>query len=102
MSHARTGRNFEGRIAKLIGGKHLEKEHYGDSQHDVESDQLIGECKLRASLAVETWMVQCEGYAKSGKTCVLFAKAKRKHDDKTLVVMRLPDFLRLMDEGEGK
>jgi hypothetical protein len=97
MSNRRTGRQYEERIATIIGGEHMEQLNFGHSTHDVESDRVIGECKLRQDLAAETWMRQCETHAQDGKVCAVFCKAKGKHDTNSLVIIRLSDFMEMID-----
>ena len=99
MSNVSTGRRFEERIANLLGASRQEKKHYGHSIHDVENHWLIGECKLRASLAVEGWMQQVEEHRQLGKFCVSFAKTKGLRDDKTIVCLRIGDFIKIMKEA---
>jgi hypothetical protein len=97
MRNRRTGRQYEQRITDLIGGEHMEQLDFGHSTHDVETGRLIGECKLRAELAVETWMQQCEEHAQDGKICVVFCKQKGKHDKNSLVIVRLSDFMEMFN-----
>ena len=100
MSNVSVGRQYEMRVAAAVGGRRCPKHSYGDSTQDLESDTIVGECKLRESLGLETWMQQAEKYAKHGKLTVLFCKKKKLHVDKTIVCVRLPDFLDLM-KGAG-
>jgi hypothetical protein len=99
-SQIRTARKFEERIANLIGGVRRGKQHYGHSTHDVESDLFVGECKLREKLALETWMQQVEEHWQEGKMCAVFTKQKRLKNNQTLVTLRLPDFLQLVEVYE--
>lgn len=99
MSNRRTGRQYEDRIAGLIQGAHLEQLSFGHSTHAIESARVIGECKLRADLAAETWMQQCEIHRQAGKICAVFCKQKGKADTNTLVVIRLADFLEMVQEA---
>ena len=99
MSNVSVARKFEERIAALILGKRCSKKHYGHSTHDVESKVIIGECKLRESFALETWMQQVEEHWKVGKICVIFSKQKKLRDMKTIASMRITDFLELLREA---
>jgi hypothetical protein len=98
VRNRRTGRQYEARIAALIGGEHKEQLHRAHSTHDVESALIVGECKLRQDLAAETWMQQCEAHAQDGKVCAVFCKAKGKQDKNSLVILRLSDFMELINE----
>jgi len=98
MSNVSVARKFEERIADIIGGRRMSKQHYGHSTHDVESDLLIGECKLRKNLGPETWMQQVEEHWVSDKFCAVFAKQKGLKDGRTIVMMRLPDFMMLIKD----
>jgi hypothetical protein len=101
LSNVSVGRKYEERIAKFINGKRMPKQHYGHSTHDVESDQIIGECKLRKSLSAKTWMQQVEEHRKNGKICVVFAKEKGEKDTETIVFLRILDFWELLGGEDG-
>ncbi len=102
MSKQRSGKLYEQRIAAKIGGRHIERESYGQTAPDIEHRQLVGECKLRKELAVETWLRQVEEHTEPGKFSVVFAKQKHLDDGKTIVCLRLGDFLRLLEkDGRG-
>ena len=97
MSKQASGKAYEKRVAKVVEGRHIRRESYGLPAPDIEHPLIVGECKLRKSLALETWMTQVEKHSEPGKTCAVFCKAKNLNDDKTIVCVRLPDFLRLID-----
>lgn len=95
-------RKMESAIAARIGGERVEKKHYGDSQPDIISAEITGECKLRATLALETWMQQVEGYNEgTGRIAAVFSRLKGKREDSTLVTVRLPVFLSLLTALRG-
>ncbi len=102
MSKQRSGKLYEQRIAEKVGGRHVERTSYGQTAPDIKHPQLVGECKLRKELAVETWLRQVEEHAEPDKVCVVFAKQKHLDDDKTIVCLRLGDFLQLLkDKARG-
>ncbi|MBU1672155.1 MAG: hypothetical protein KKF41_08675 [Actinobacteria bacterium] len=84
-------KSFEGRIADRMGGTHVRRDNFGVSAPDVVTDDLVVECKLRAGLALDTWMTQCEGYAGSRVPAVV-CKLKGRHDDNAMICFRLSDF----------
>ena len=97
MTLQASGKVYEKRIATLIGGTHIERPNYGQSAPDVEHELLVVECKLRKTLHVETWMTQVEQHAAEDRTCVVMAKQKHLPDDRTIVCLRLPGFLKMLE-----
>ena len=102
MSQVRTARLFEERIAGKTGGEHVRRSSYGQTAPDIYHPFIVGECKLRKTLALESWMSQVETHREDGKVCAVFAKQKGLRDDRTIVCVRLPDFLKLMCNAGGE
>ncbi len=97
-SQVKVARDYETRIAEMLGGKRMAKKHYGHSIYDIETDYFVGECKLRKKLAIETWIQQVERFGR-GKIPIVISKVKGKRDSYSLVTMRITDFIKLI---EGK
>lgn len=93
------GKDLERRVAKSLGtSRHLRK---GEAEPDLifgTTDNFIGECKHRQSIALHRWFDQANKYAnKSGKTPVLFTQEKGKQP---LVTMGFDAFVALL-KGAG-
>jgi hypothetical protein len=99
LSKQASGVVYEKRLAKIIGGIHIRRNSYGISAPDVEHDCLIVECKLRKDLALESWMQQVESHSEPGKTSIVVAKQKHLPDSRSIVAMRISDFLKLLDKA---
>lgn len=101
MTLQASGKVYESRIAKILNGTHIKRLNYGEPAPDVVTDDLIVECKLRKTLHVETWMQQVEKHTEPGKTCAVFAKQKHLDDTRTIVCLRLPDFLKMLEAAKS-
>jgi hypothetical protein len=96
-----TGARFEREIARLLGVRRNLRGDYSESAPDIETDRLVGECKYRANIAVVRWLEQAEGYAEGrGRTPVVFAR--ERGGSKPIAILRLEDFLDLLNEEAGK
>lgn len=101
MSNVSVAKKYEQQIADATGGKRRAKKSYGDSCPDVLHDLFIGECKLRAKIAAVRWLEQAELYALGDERfAVLFCREKHKRLDDTVVMVRLPDFIGLIERGK--
>jgi len=90
------GARFEREIAKLLGVRRNLRADYSESAPDLETDQLIVECKYRTGIAVMRWLEQCEGYAENSiKTPVVFAR--ERGDSRPIAILRLDDFLEILN-----
>lgn len=96
LSLQASGKTYEVRIAKIVGGEQIKRPSYGTPAADVEHPDLVIECKLRKELAIEHWVSQVEAHTEPGKINVVCAKQKHLPDDRTIVCLRLPDFLSLL------
>jgi len=81
----------------MIGGRLVG----GPGNCDVESERIVGECKLRKDLGLETVMEQVEEHYRTGKICAVFSKKKGKNIRETIVSVRFPDFLALLGGEDG-
>lgn len=68
-----------------------------DSGGDISLSRWLFECKRYAKIAVYKWMDQAIKSAKEKQTPVVIAKADRKE---AIVIMRLTDFMEMMDHVE--
>ena len=68
-----------------------------DSGGDISLPRWLFECKRYAKIAVYTWLDQAIKSAKGNQTPVVVAKADRKE---AIVIMRLLDFMEIMDHVE--
>ena len=96
MSLQASGKIYEARIAKILRGRHIKRSSYGEAAPDVEHDHLVVEVKLRKELALENWMQQVEKHAEPGKLTVVISKQKHLDDSKSIVSLRIDDFLGLI------
>ena len=101
MSRAqvRLGKRFEEQVAEAVGGTRVIRSCYGESAPDIEHPLFIAECKVRASLAVSKWMQQAESYRDDERPAVLFCREKGARLDDSLVIVRLPVFLEMMNRA---
>ena len=97
MSKQASGKAYEKRLARILGGQHIQRPNFGVSAPDVEHEYLVIECKLREKLALESWMKQVEEHHQPGKVSVVVCKQKRLHDCESIVCMRISDFLKILD-----
>jgi len=68
-----------------------------DSGGDINLPRWLFECKRYAKIAVYTWLDQAINSAKGKQTPVVVAKADRRE---AIVIMRLLDFMELMEHVE--
>ena len=98
MTHRRTWQKLETKTAKLLKGERnpLSGENSKHTSGDVIHPSLYVECKLRKRIATWSLFREVEEQAKlEGKTPVLILKEKNKKGE--LVVLRLSDFVELVD-----
>lgn len=98
MTHRRTWQKLETKTAKLLKGERNPLSGK-DSKHtsgDVIHPSLYVECKLKKRIATWSLFREVEEQAKlEGKTPVLILKEKNKKGE--LAVLRLSDFVELVD-----
>lgn len=94
MTHKRTWQKLESKAAKVLGGSRIGCT--GLSTPDVDHTRFEIECKYRAALAFVPWLKQAEKHSKkSGKIPLLICKQKQTHGE--YVILKLQDFVRLID-----
>lgn len=96
MSKQASGKIYEKRISAYIGGTHIERPSYGTTAADVEHEHLVVECKLQKLLTLEGWMQQAEKHSEPGKLTIVISKQKHLDDSKSIVSLRIDDFLGLI------
>lgn len=98
MTHRRTWQKLETKTAKLLKGERnpLSGENSKHTSGDVIHPSLYVECKLKKRIATWSLFREVEEQAKlEGKTPVLILKEKNKKGE--LAVLRLSDFVELVD-----
>jgi len=90
------GARFEREIAKRLGVRRNLRADYSESAPDIETDNLIVECKYRSRIAALRWLEQAESYKHNSsiKTPVVFAR--ERGDSKPIAILRLEDLLEIM------
>ena len=101
----RAWKAFERRVARLLGTERIPSGWWGTIQSDapdVETDRLSIQVKLgyQQPSYLREWLSGIVAVAAGrGRTGVVVWSPKRGKTDDALVIMRLADFVRLVDDG---
>lgn len=94
MTSSRTWKELERKTAQALNGTRAGVT--GLETPDVYHERFEVECKYRAALAFVPWLKQAEKHSKkSGKIPLLVCKQKQTHGE--YVILKLDDFVRLID-----
>ncbi len=92
-----TGSRFEREMARRLGVRRNLRADYSESAPDMETDNLVVECKYRAQIMVVRWLEQAERYAADIANKVPVVFARERGDRRPIAVLRAEDFLAILN-----
>jgi hypothetical protein len=96
VTHSNTWKNLEKKVAGALGGER----QFNTGTHnkeDVVHDLFVVECKLRAKLGFKSWYEQAKKHVKKGSGKIALLVCKQKGQKGEFVILKLEDFVALMD-----